>query len=330
MMRMKEKGIPSSLIFIFSIILSGCATSQSGETVIGEPTLSTDLFPTATGEEIAITRSEILVPNDYPTIQTAIDSAQIGDVIIVSSGVYTEQIDFHGKDLVVRSTNSEDPEVVDSTVLKCSQSDAIALFQNRETNDSRLEGFTITNCSHGGIWVLNGSSPTIVGNTIEGNKGDGILVQFDSSPRIENNTIRNNDESGIQIVFSSSATITYNTISDNGFIGIFVAENSSATIEHNTISGNSVTFAGGGIAIANGSSATITDNIIIGNNAMMGGGLSANGTSSILVENNEFLDNVAFERGGAIWVPVDSDLFLNDPDNNVYQGNQPDDVLREK
>jgi len=34
----------------------------------------------------------IYVPDDYPTIQAAVDAANPGDTIIVSPGIYTEQI----------------------------------------------------------------------------------------------------------------------------------------------------------------------------------------------------------------------------------------------
>jgi len=44
-----------------------------------------------------------VVPYTYVTIQSAIDEAEEGDIIIVKPGVYPENIDFHGKPVTVMS-----------------------------------------------------------------------------------------------------------------------------------------------------------------------------------------------------------------------------------
>ncbi|MBN1518098.1 hypothetical protein JXA32_16170, partial [Candidatus Sumerlaeota bacterium] len=54
---------------------------------------------------------------DYTTIQSAIDAAADGDEIIVEPGVYYENIEFNGKDIILRSTDPLDQDVVTSTVI---------------------------------------------------------------------------------------------------------------------------------------------------------------------------------------------------------------------
>lgn len=56
-------------------------------------------------------------PADFNSIQLAIDDADDGDTIIVQQGIYQELINFLGKDIVVTSTNPENPNIVRTTVI---------------------------------------------------------------------------------------------------------------------------------------------------------------------------------------------------------------------
>ena len=100
--------------------------------------------------------------------------------------------------------------------------------------------------------------------------------------------------------------------------------NSSPMITGNTIKGN-LAVSGGGILVDD-SSPTIKSNTIRGNTAeAFGGGIRVLGNSSPRVTGNTFENNEAFE-GGAISISSDSTLKLNDPDDNTYIGNIPDDI----
>jgi len=116
-----------------------------------------------------------LVPDDCQTIQDAIDEAINGDEIVVSQGVWKEQIDFNGKTLLIRSEKGAEETVIDAgqqgTVVRCVGVEGIV-----------IEGFTIRNGKAtlgGGVYVEN-SSPVFRLCMIDFNsakKGGGVYVR---------------------------------------------------------------------------------------------------------------------------------------------------------
>ena len=56
----------------------------------------------------------LIVPDQYGTIQSAIDAAQEGDEVVIQPGIYNETFNYNGKGITVRS--SEGP-LIDKSVL---------------------------------------------------------------------------------------------------------------------------------------------------------------------------------------------------------------------
>ena len=54
----------------------------------------------------------ITVPGNYSTIRNAIEAAVDGDEIIVSEGIYYENIVIKDKNIILRSTDPGNPDVV--------------------------------------------------------------------------------------------------------------------------------------------------------------------------------------------------------------------------
>ena len=81
----------------------------------------------------------IIVPDDYPTIQGAIDAASNGDTVLVAPGTYMERINFNGKAITLRSEYGPERTMIDADYLGIT-----VIFSNGEGPDSLLEGFTIT------------------------------------------------------------------------------------------------------------------------------------------------------------------------------------------
>jgi len=149
--------------------------------------------------------ADINVPDDYATIQEAIDAAVDGDVVIVDPGTYYENINFLGKGITVRSMDPDDPNLVAATIIDGNQIDSVVTFHGKEGPDSVLIGVTVQNgfADEGGGISCRFSSPSIINCIIADNKtncsdktnssryetNDGVgggIYCFASSPTIDN------------------------------------------------------------------------------------------------------------------------------------------------
>jgi pectin methylesterase-like acyl-CoA thioesterase len=68
-------------------------------------------FPLGIVNQAEASPATIYVPDNYPTIQAAVDAASPGDTIIVRDGTYIENVDVT-KSLVIRSENGADLAIV--------------------------------------------------------------------------------------------------------------------------------------------------------------------------------------------------------------------------
>ena len=176
----------------------------------------------------------LVVPDNYSTIQSAVDAASTNDVIHVKSGTYNEnlaidkQITLIGENRgnTIITTNTEQPTITITA-----------------TNVT-VTGFTIKG-TNTGIYIT-AENCTLTNNIIEG-CGKGIHAQKDTNQffhyiNIKNNTITNNTEDGI--LFDGEGTpfmfnVTGNTLTSNNF-GIRTVDSYRCLIQNNTIYGNTI------------------------------------------------------------------------------------------
>jgi len=193
----------------------------------------------------------LFVPDNYATIQTALDSAHTGDTIVVRPGVYLENIDFLGKDVTLRSEKGPTMTIIDG-----GQTGSVVVFTSGESRQAAIEGFTITNgmaAKGGGILCHLSSSPTIANNIVTGNSADwgGGIYSSHSIPAIHSNVITANaaiSGGGLSFWISDAEMINNIVALNQADLGAAInCEIGSPQIVNNTITGNVAHYTCGGI-----------------------------------------------------------------------------------
>ena len=297
----------------------------------------------------------IHIPSDYPTIQAGIDAASDGDTVLVSPGTYVENIDFMGKDITVGSLylTTEDTRYVSQTVIDGNANGSpVVRFENGETENGKLTGFTIqngftaTNEQGAGINISGRSSPTLERLVIQNNisqsgRGGGIRCYYAGVPTIKNVTIRNNrcnDMGGGIYVFASAinlinANISYNSAPSGSAISFHANQggNAGGSIVNCVISNNtgSVLLLGSNVDLTNctifNNSALMTfygeshiiNSIVWGAHTIDIGGILR--VSHSLIQGGKSSIQYPFEAS-LVWGEgnIDTDPFFVEPDNGDY------------
>ena len=234
----------------------------------------------------SITMAEVLyVPAEFLTIQDAIEASESGDSVLVSPGLYQENINFEGKLITVSSlyTINGDSLLIGTTIIDAQQNGSVVTFASGEDSGSILQGFTLQNGSG------NDEDPDDNGSYYT--YGGGIYCE-NSDPTIRDCIIRDN------------------VANEGGGGGIFCYE-SSPTFVGCTIFGNETDDVGGGLYSRSSSSPEFYNCVFYDNLAEFGGGCYLRNESTPLMENVIFKDNTANNSGGGITLKDDANLEAN-------------------
>jgi hypothetical protein len=213
------------------------------------------------------------VPDDFFTIQAALDGAINGDTIVVRDGVRTgagnRNLDFRGKGITLRSKNGPENCIID-----CRKKGRGFYFHTGESTDSVVDGFTIvrgSSTNRGGAFCCINSSPTIINCRIAhnsvyggmGSSGYGGGIYCDGSFAVIRECLisRNRAEIGGGICcFDSFPIISNCTITENR--AEYAGESAAGgglwcvggepTLVNCTISGNVADGIVGGIGVSPG------------------------------------------------------------------------------
>jgi parallel beta-helix repeat protein len=240
----------------FNIDVDGSYTVQL---IVNDGELDSEPVTVNVSTRKAVTAGVRHVPEEYPTIQSALDAAEPGDDIIVGKGRYKELL------VIDKSVNliGKNWPVIDGGSQKGNKN-TISIFYLGD-RAGKVEGFVITGGGRGdlghGINIWD-AAPDIFNNRITGNNhGMGIhgSPSLTSKTKVHGNVVYDNLV-GIGNGKDSNAHIYNNRVYNNSVVGIGSRGKSKARIDRNYIYGNRL-----GIGAREVASPNITGNYVFNN-----------------------------------------------------------------
>jgi parallel beta-helix repeat protein len=274
---------------------------------------------------------DIIVPDDYGTIQEAIDAANVDDSIFVRENVLP-----YNEELTISKTIKLIGEDMTTTKIDGSGiAGGSGVVVHISADNVFIRGFTITGGDYG-IYCDSADNAKIKQNIISQNNDYGIYLDTTIDNTIKSNTISHNnadldlDGFGIYVLDSHVKGIWYNTISFN-LVGIKIVDSTiGGCLNWNTFLANGIaidydpepmeidgnTFIDNTIAIkitGDDSLLTITNNIISGSEI----GIYVE-TGSPVIDGNTFTDNEygIYYLGGSN--PIITNNIFSNNDIDIY------------
>ena len=239
----------------------------------------------------------IVVPDDYPTIQEAINHAYDGDTIFVRAGTYYEHLTIDKSLSLIgenRSTTVIDGSMTGSSIVVTA-------------NNVMINGFTLQRSWYG--ISLSESSFNVISKNIISNTGYGISLHKSAFNKISQNTILNNTIGLVLLTQSSYNIIGKNIIKNNTNSGIDIGYSS-----YNTIIGNDIFWNDRGILLVGSKT---TENRIVANRIFNNGGKTKPDGGVCLIDwphhnvvyHNNFINNTIQARISGIEVNIWDDGY---------------------
>ncbi|MCK4653327.1 MAG: hypothetical protein KAU01_02660, partial [Candidatus Cloacimonetes bacterium] len=274
----------------------------------------------------------VYVPQDYSTIQQAIDAVENGTLVLVDPGTYVENINFNGKNIMVASwfLTTQDTTYITQTIIDGNQNGSVVTFESGEDSTAVLCGFTITNGDAqegGGICCINNSSPKLCNLVIIDNWADysgGGMILLDCNSALLDGIKFDSNQSGCfggNAYISNSHIIINNSIIYHGSAfsyggGIYCINNSNLDIDNVIFEHNDSSFHGGLYAVD--SEVNLSNCIFKGNIGENGGALTVS-TSNAVIDNCLFYENGCYNGGNLGFISSNTVVMNSTICNNSAQ-----------
>ncbi len=231
--------------------------------------------------QVALT-ADLVVPDQFPTIQEAVDQANSGDRVLVRSGTWIEQIEISEGQLVIESVDG-----AGETTLAGDGSAGFLLSVSGADTLVELRGFTVAD-GFGEAGSL-GAGP-----------GGGVLVEdatliVNDSRFIDNAGILG----GALSVIGGAVQVSGSHFDGNSALhgGAVYVESGILDVINSDFSDNVATNFGGAIAVFWSSEATLGDSLFLGNTANQFGGAIYTNHAEVDFRRLELTGNGQAEQG---------------------------------
>jgi len=221
---------------------------------------------------------EIHVPDDFPTIKSALFASNTGDTIIVHKGIYNEVIDINKSISLI----GEDRE---NTVIRGDRvNDVISIFSDYAV----ITNFTIkdSGSDKSGINIW-GDHNTIINNFIYNNYYGLYLQHMSNNITVSNNRLYDNGYSGIYMGGSKNNSVLYNDIMLNKYGVVAHAEGGGLNRFNKYVGNNISNNTDNGLVVA-GNNNFISNNKLISNT---NNGIVISGNGNNTITNNHIMNN---------------------------------------
>ena len=181
------------------------------------------------------------VPDNFSTIQAAINAASAGNTIIVRDGTYTENVKINKPNLTIISENGSAKTIINASEPRNPVLEITSNYIN-------ISGFTIKGATEGGGSGIHlCANHCDISNNIVSNNDQGIYFDESTNNTLENNIFSNNSWTSIMLSDSSNNRLKKNDISNNSYGSLYCSGYSKTDFDNvidttNTINKNPVYY----------------------------------------------------------------------------------------
>jgi hypothetical protein len=308
----------------------------------------------AAPQAVADHRTHVVSPGE--SIQKAVDAAEAGDTVLVTSGTYHESVKVSTPGITLRGMG---PGTVVAPAVKkaadgCGDSgNGICVIgtKDRKVEDVTVASLTVTGFAGSGVFALDTDELTVRRVTAVKNGVWGIAQERSVRGVFRKNTARDNGDAGLFLANTIKAeqgatdtggtVVAHNRLEGNR-IGLTVRRLRNLTVADNHLTGNCAgVFVVGDENKPRAGALTVRDNHIARNNkscpktarldALQGTGIVLTGAEDTLVTRNRIIENAGtspLSGGIVVWKSfVGTTSERNRITDNVLEGNAPADIV---